>query len=61
MSHGFDAISVPAKRAQEFNENMVRFYTDKDATEMMRFLIDCQPKNAPTQNPAPSPNSGPSM
>ena len=59
MSHGFDAISVPAKRAQEFNENMVRFYLGKDATEMMRFLIDCQPKNAPTPKPAPS--SGPSM
>lgn len=61
MSHGFDAISVPAKRAQEFNENMVRFYLGKDATEMMRFLIDCQPKNAPTPKPTSSPSSGPSM
>lgn len=61
MSHGFDAISVPAKRAQEFNENMVRFYLGKDATEMMRFLIDCQPKSAPTPKPTPSPSSGPSM
>lgn len=61
MSHGFDAISVPAKRAQEFNEKMVRFYTSKDATEMMRFLIDCQPKNAPTPKPKPAPSSGPSM
>ncbi len=61
MSHGFDAISVPAKRAQEFNENMVRFYLGKDATEMMRFLIDCQPKNAPISKPTPSPSSGPSM
>ena len=60
MSHGFDAISVPAKRAQEFNEKMVRFYTKKDATEMMHFLIDCQPKNAPTPKPRPVP-SGPSM
>ena len=61
MSHGFDAISVPAKRAQEFNENMVRFYLGKDATEMMRFLIDCQPKNAPTRKPIQSPSSGQSM
>ncbi|MGB1265825.1 MAG: Fic family protein [Nereida ignava] len=59
MSHGFDAISVPAKRAQEFNENMVRFYLDKDATEMMGFLIDCQPMDAP--KPRPTPNYGPSM
>lgn len=61
MSHGFDAISVPAKRAQEFNEKMVRFYLGKDATEMMRFLIDCQPKNAPIPKPRPTPSSGPSM
>lgn len=61
MSHGFDAISVPAKRAQEFNENMVRFYLGKDATEMMRFLIDCQPKNAPTPKPRPVPCSEPSL
>ena len=47
MSNGFDAISVPASRSQDFNEKMVRFYTDKDATEMMAFLIECQLKNAP--------------
>lgn len=38
MSHGIDAISVPAAKAQEFNEKMVRFYLSKDATEMMTFL-----------------------
>lgn len=43
MSHGFDAISVPASRAQEFNEKMVRFYLSRDASEMMAFLIDCHP------------------
>lgn len=59
MSNGIDAISVPAKRAQEFNESMVRFYINKDATEMMSFLIDCQPRNAP--EPAPSQSSGLSM
>jgi len=42
MSNGMDAISVPAAKAQEFNEKMVRFYLSKDATEMMRFLVDCQ-------------------
>lgn len=43
MSHGIDAISVPAAKAQEFNENMVRFYLSKDATEMMAFLLECHP------------------
>ncbi len=44
MSHGIDAISVPAARAQEFNEKMVRFYLSKDATEMMAFLASCHPE-----------------
>jgi len=43
MSAGIDAISVPAARAQEFNENMGRFYLEKDATEMMSFLVNCHP------------------
>lgn len=43
MSHGIDAISVPATKAQEFNEKMVRFYLTKDATEMMGFIIGCHP------------------
>ena len=43
MSAGIDAISVPAAKAQEFNENMVRFYLEKNATEMMNFLVDCHP------------------
>lgn len=46
MSAGIDAISVPAAKAQEFNENMVRFYLEKDATEMMMFLINCHPDAA---------------
>lgn len=45
MSAGIDAISVPAAKAQEFNENMVRFYLEKDATEMMAFLVDCHPES----------------
>lgn len=61
MSHGVDAISVPASRLQDFNEKMVRFYTDKDATEMMHFLIECQPMNTPKLKPRPAPSSGPSM
>ena len=43
MSHGIDAISVPAAKAQEFNAKMVDFYIKRDATEMMAFLVDCHP------------------
>ena len=43
MSAGIDAISIPAAKAQDFNEKMVRFYMTKDATEMMAFLIACHP------------------
>jgi Fic family protein len=39
MTAGIDAISVPASKAQDFNEKMVRFYMQKDATEMMAFLV----------------------
>jgi hypothetical protein len=46
MSNGIDAISVPAAKAQEFNEKMVRFYLTKDGTEMMAFLVDCHPEAA---------------
>jgi len=41
MSHGIDALSVAAVKAQEFNEKMVRFYVSKDGSEMMAFLRDC--------------------
>jgi Fic family protein len=43
MTHGIDAISVAAAKAQEFNEKMLRFYLSKDATEMMTFLLACHP------------------
>ena len=59
MSSGLDAISVPAARVQDFNEKMVRFYKEKNATEMMDFLIECQPKDAP--DPTPAIYSSPSM
>lgn len=44
MSSGIDAISVPAAKAQEFNEKMVRFYLTRNATEMLAFLVDCHPE-----------------
>jgi len=43
MSSGIDAVSVPAAKAQQFNENMIRFYLKKDASEMMTFLVSCHP------------------
>lgn len=55
MSHGIDAISVPAARAQEFNEKMVRFYLTKEATEMMAFLVDCHPEAAAIMRPGDRP------
>lgn len=44
MSHGIDAISIPAACVQEFNEKMVHFYLTKDASEMMRFLSGLLPR-----------------
>ncbi|WP_459190604.1 Fic family protein [Ralstonia pseudosolanacearum] len=43
MSHGMDSISIPASRAQEFNQKMVDFYVSRNATSMMEFLVDCHP------------------
>jgi Fic family protein len=41
MSHGVDAISVPAARRQEFNTEMIDFYWQKDGTRMFRFMASC--------------------
>ncbi|MBK6999904.1 MAG: Fic family protein [Rhodoferax sp.] len=53
MSAGIDAISVPAAKAHEFNDNMIRFYLDKDATEMMALLINCHPDAEKIQKATP--------
>lgn len=42
MSHGIDAISIPAAKVQAFNEKMVRFYLNKDGTEMLDFINHCR-------------------
>jgi hypothetical protein len=44
MTEGVDAVSIPAIRAAEFNSRMVNFYTSRDATEMMAFVLDCHPE-----------------
>jgi len=56
MSEGIDAISIPAVRAAEFDSRMVNFYTSRDATEMMAFVLDCHPEISQIRelNPGPS-------
>lgn len=44
MMEGIDAISIPAIRAAEFNSKMVEFYTTRDATQMMGFVLQCHPE-----------------
>jgi prophage maintenance system killer protein len=44
MAEGIDAVSIPAVRAAEFNSRMVDFYTSRDATKMMAFVLDCHPE-----------------
>lgn len=44
MSQGYDAISIPAARRLELNQHLITLYTSKDATELMRFIVDCRPR-----------------
>jgi hypothetical protein len=44
MTEGIDAVSIPAIRAAAFNSRMVDFYTSRDATEMMAFVLECHPE-----------------
>lgn len=53
MSHGIDAISVPASRGQEWRQKSDRFARSREATEMMAFLLECHP--ATTSSPGFSP------
>lgn len=41
LSKGHDAICVPAKRQQEFNEKMLAFYDTGHPEPMMLFLASC--------------------
>lgn len=45
MMRGIHAISIPAAKKAEFNEKMVRFYQEKDGTEMMAFMVSLLPGN----------------
>lgn len=41
MSNGYEAVTIPASKAIEFNRNMVDFYASKNATDMIKFLFEC--------------------
>ena len=41
LQAGFDAVSIPARRREEFNREMIRFYDSRDGTAMFGFLADC--------------------
>ncbi len=58
MRNGIDPISVPAADAPAFNEKMVAFYAGADATEMMEFLVACNPDCALATGGAPHPEGG---
>ena len=41
LQAGFDAISIPARRKEDFNREMIHFYDSRDGTAMFGFLADC--------------------
>ena len=41
LQAGYDAVTVPAGRKNEFNERMLAFYDSHDATDMLGFLASC--------------------
>ena len=43
LSSGIEPVSIPAERAGEFKEKIERFYTSREADEVMAMLVDCHP------------------
>ena len=41
LSAGRDAISIPARRKEEFNREMIRFYDSRDGSNMFTLLAEC--------------------
>ena len=41
LSAGRDAISIPARRKEEFNREMIRFYDSRDGSTMFTLLAEC--------------------
>ena len=55
LATGHDAITVPAKKRQEFNTKMIKFYDTADASEIVHFLSRCSIDRGltiPRRNPA---------
>lgn len=44
MSHGYDAISISARRRIEFNEHLITLFDEGSATALMRFIVDNRPE-----------------
>ena len=61
MRHGYDALSVPNDRREEYNRKMVRFTDSADATDMIVFYRSFFPpdtlkKATSTNKMAPEPS-----
>lgn len=41
LSAGHDAISIPVRRKEEFNREMIRFYDSLDGSNMFTLLAEC--------------------
>lgn len=46
-SHGWEAISIPARGTMEFNERMTDLYSERNGSRMLEFLYFCQPQDKP--------------
>lgn len=45
LKHGYDALSIPNARREEYNRKMIEFYDSADATEMMLFYQSLFPQD----------------
>ena len=45
MRNGYDALSIPNARREEYNRKMIDFYDSADATEMMVFYQSLFPSD----------------
>ena len=41
LQAGYEVITIPARRKEEFNRTMIGFYDSRDGTAMFGFLSDC--------------------
>ncbi len=45
MNNEFNYLSVPGNKSDKFNEVMVGFYNSKNASEVMKFMLECYAKD----------------